>query len=75
MLHIFFIIQTHIHIPTHVYEFMANICFHFEKKDLATILKIGVLNILAKGRSSSFESNLVFIKSFLYLIDKGRFDF
>ena len=49
---IFFIIHIHIHNHIHVYEFVDNICTHFEKTDLTAVLKIGKLKILPKGKSS-----------------------
>ena len=56
----------------HVNKLLDNICRLFEKTDLTTIIKKGMLNSLTKGKSS-FDSNLIFIKSFLYLIDSPPF--
>ena len=61
MLCMFLLINTHPHIHTYVYEFYISI-FKTEK-----------LNILHKGKSSSYESSLIFIKPFLYLTDSPQF--
>ena len=45
----------------------------FWKTDLTTIIKTEIFNILPKGKLLSSESNLIFIKSFLYLIGLSPF--
>ena len=60
-------IYSHTHIHTHLCEFVDNTHFLSEKQVRRLYLKQKD-NILFKSRSS-YESSLIFIKSFLYLID------
>ena len=60
-------INTHTHIHTHLFRFVDNTHFQFEKQINTVYLNQGSI-ISFKGRSS-YESSLIFIKSFKYLIN------
>ena len=61
------IIPPQIYTHIHVNRLVDNICYLLEKTDLVTIIMLRILDILPKGKSSS-DSNLIFMKSFLYSI-------
>ena len=65
-------INIHSHIHNHLCEFVNNTCVQSAKTDSTIISKTEQPNILFKGRSS-YDSSLIFIKSFLYLIDLPLF--
>ena len=63
---------THIH--THLCEFVDNTLFQYEKQIPQLYLKQRSIIFCLKADSiSSYESSLIFIKSFLYLIDSPQF--
>ena len=49
-----------------------NIYHFYSRTDAATIIISRILNVLLEGKSSS-DSNLIFMKSFLYLIGSSSF--
>ena len=57
---------------SHVKKIVDNIYHFFLRTDATTIIMSRILNVLPKGKSSS-DSNLIFMKSFLYSTGSSSF--